>query len=77
MIVEIVDMNVLKFRHYQIIWYLFPGFKTIIFYFVYSIRFGKYVFSAAIWFVKNPTRIVKYEFRVVKSNTGIWVLTLF
>ena len=48
---------------------ILAGFKTIILCSVHSIRFVKYEFSTEIWFVKISKRIVKYESRVVKSNT--------
>ena len=56
--VEIVDKNVLKLWQYRIIWYLLPGFKTIIMCSVNSIRLVKCVSFAEIWFVKTSTRIV-------------------
>ena len=59
----------LKLWHRQIIWYLFANFKTIILCSVCSIRFVKYVLSTKIWFVKTSTRILKYESRVIKSNS--------
>ena len=43
----------------QIIRYLSAGFKTIILCYVQSIWFGKYAFSAELWFVKTSTRVVK------------------
>ena len=63
-----LSIRIMKIKswHCQIIWYLFAGFKTIIFCSVQSLWFVKYMFSAKIWLVK--TRIVKYESRVVKSN---------
>ena len=68
MMVEIVDKNVLKLCQYRIIWYLLPGFKTIIVCSVNSIRLVKCVSFAEIWFVKTSTRIVKYEPLVIKLN---------
>ena len=60
----------LKLRHCWIIWFLFASFKTIIFYFVHSIWFVKYVLFAKLWFAKTATRIVKYKSWVIKSNPG-------
>ena len=52
----------------QIIWLLFAGFKTIIFCFVHTIWFMKYVFPVKICFVKTLIRIMKYKSHVIKSN---------
>ena len=69
--VDIVNKNVFEIMAMSNNWYLLAGFKTIIFCFVHSIRFVKYVLSAKIWFVKALTRIVKYESRVVKLNPAV------
>ena len=68
---EIVGRNVLKIWHCQLTWltwYLFVCFETMILITVQSMWFGKYVFSANIWFVNTTNRIVKCESRVVKCN---------
>ena len=64
----IVDKNVLKLRHYKIIWCLFAGFKTLVLCSVYSTLLVKYVISVKMWFMKTLARMVKYEPRIVKSN---------
>ena len=60
----------MELGHYLKIWYLFTGFKTMIFCSVGSMWFMKYKFSAKIWFVETSTRIVKYESQVIKSSPG-------
>ena len=53
----------------QIIWNIYVSFTTIILYSLRSIQFMKrFVFSKKIWFLKNSTRVVKYESWVVKLN---------
>ena len=76
MLLEIIDENVLtKLWYYQIIWYLFAGFNTIILCSVHSIWFVKYLFSAKIWFVKSSTRIMKCKSQVIKLNPVSLTLT--
>ena len=57
--------------HWRIVWYLFAGFKIMILCSGHPIWFMNYVFSVKIWFVKNSTRIVKYESQIVKSNPDV------
>ena len=65
----------IKLWHYQIIWYLFAGCKSIILFSVHSsIWFMKYLFSAYIYLVETSTRIVKDKLQVAKSNHGILVI---
>ena len=68
MMMEIMDKS-----DCRIIWYLLAGLKPIILCFVHSVWFVKYLFSAEIWFVKMPTRTVKYKSWVVKLNPEVSV----
>ena len=58
----------LKLWYWQIIWYLFVGFETIMLCFVHSVWFTNYVFYAEIWFVKTSNSVMKNEWQVIKLN---------
>ena len=57
-----------KLWQYQIIWYLFAGFRIITLCSVHCVWFMKYLFSAKI-FMKTSTRIMKFKSWVNKSNS--------
>ena len=65
---EIVDKNAFEIWQCWVTCYFFVGFKIIILSSGHSIWFVKYKFLAKTWFVKSSTRIVKYEWRVGRSN---------
>ena len=64
----------LKLWHFQVIWHLFAGFKTVILCSAHSIWFTKCVLFGKVWFVETSTRIMKYEPQVVKLNPDLSVV---